>query len=359
MIFQRALIRELSQTATGVFVALLAVLVTTQAIRLLGQAAGGKIASESVLALLGFSTIGFLPVTLSLTLFIAVVLSLSRAYRDSEMIVWFSCGHSLTSWMRPVLSFAWPLVLVITMLSLFLTPWALSKSQDYRNRMDNRSDVTRVSPGNFRESPSAQRIFFVEDARHEDGRVSNIFMNALQNDQQEIMRAAEGRTETMPNGDRFLILDNGYRYEIAPGDTAFRVMSFDRYAVRIESKEQRQLESKPKNKPLWDLLVDRSPASFGEIVWRLGLPLSSLILALLAIPLAFVNPRAGRGNNVLMALLIYMTYNNLLSVSQAWVAQGRLTFSVGLCAIHLLMGLILLLMFYKRLQVRSWWQRWR
>ncbi len=138
MLFHRAAKREFSQTAATVFVALFAILLTTQLIRLLGQAAGGKIASEGVIALLGFGAINYLPTLLSLTLFISVLMTMSRAYRDSEMAIWFSAGMPLTAWVRPVLSFALPLVVLVGVLSIFLSPWALTKSAEYRQRMDDR-----------------------------------------------------------------------------------------------------------------------------------------------------------------------------------------------------------------------------
>ena len=119
MLFHRAAKREFSQTAATVFVALFAILLTTQLIRLLGQAAGGKIASEGVIALLGFGAINYLPTLLSLTLFISVLMTMSRAYRDSEMAIWFSAGMPLTAWVRPVLSFALPLVILVGVLSIF------------------------------------------------------------------------------------------------------------------------------------------------------------------------------------------------------------------------------------------------
>ena len=130
MIFQRAIRREFTQSAAGVFIALFAILLTTQLIRLLGDAAEGSIAPEAVAALLGFSALNYIPTLLALAAFIAILLALSRNYRDSEMVVWFSCGVSLTAWVRPVLVFIMPLVLAITVLSLFVSPWALSKSAE-------------------------------------------------------------------------------------------------------------------------------------------------------------------------------------------------------------------------------------
>ena len=359
MIFQRAALREFTQTAIAVFVSLFAVLLTTQLIRLLGQAAGGKISSEAVIALLGFGAINYLPVLLSLTLFIAVLLTLSRAYRDSEMVVWFSAGLSLTAWVRPVLKFALPLVLGIAVLSLFLSPWALTKSAEYRKRMDQRDDVSRVSPGAFKESAMADRVFFVEAVTGNEGRVRNVFISSVQHGRLGVMAAASGHTEVAPNGDKFIVLDGGRRYEGTPGTAEYRVMEFDRYAVRTEVKESRGIEESPKNLPVWDLVREPSPANLGELLWRLGIPIAAFNLALLAIPLSFVNPRAGRTNNLILALLTYMIYSNLISVSQAWVIQGKLRFEVGVWAVHVAMLVVLVLLFSRRVFVLSWGRLWR
>jgi lipopolysaccharide export system permease protein len=359
MIFHRAALREFTQTAVAVFVSLFAVLLTTQLIRLLGQAAGGKIASESVVALLGFGAISYLPVVLSLTLFISVLLTLSRAYRDSEMVVWFAAGLSLTAWLRPVFKFALPLVGAIAVLSLFLAPWALTKSTEYRQRMDERDDVSRVAPGAFNESAVADRVFFVESVAGDESHVKNVFISSVQHGRLGIMAAATGHTETMPNGDKFLVLDKGRRYEGTAGTAEYRIMEFDRYAVRTETKEARGIEETPKNLPVWTLLTNPTPANLGEFLWRIGIPLAALNLAFLAIPLAFVNTRAGRTNNLIFALLTYMIYSNLISLSQAWVIQGRLPFEIGVWAVHVIMLVALLLLFSHRVFALSWGRLWR
>lgn len=359
MIFQRAAQREFSHTAATVFIALFAILLTTQLIRLLSQAAGGRIASEGVVALLGFSAINYLPTLLSLTLFIAVLMTLSRCYRDSEMAIWFSAGLPLTAWVRPVLKFALPLVAAIAVLSLFLSPWALTKSAEYRQRMDQRDDVSRVTPGTFQESNQAERVFFVEGSIESQDRVNNVFVSTVQSGRLGVIAAAEGYAETMANSDRFLVLDRGRRYEGTPGTTDYRVMEFERYGVRIETKESRGIEQTQKNMPVWDLISQPTPVNLGELLWRIGIPLSALNLALLAIPLSFVNPRAGRTNNLIFALLTFMIYSNLVSVSQAWVAQGKLPFEVGVWVVHLAMFVSLLLLFSRRLMVFSWGRLWR
>ncbi|MBI3523311.1 MAG: LPS export ABC transporter permease LptF [Betaproteobacteria bacterium] len=370
MIFQRAALREFAGTAIAVFVALFAIMLTTLLVRLLGQAADGSLASDAVVALLGFSVLNYLPVQLSLTLFVAVLLSISRSYRDSEMVVWFSSGQPLTAWVRPVLTFAVPMVATIAMLALFLSPWALSKSTEFQQKMDNRDDVTRVSPGAFKESASADRVFFVEDVaggdgagrgigRDNAGRVKNIFISSVQHGRLGVMAAAQGHQEVLPNGDHFLVMENGRRYEGTPGQADYGVMQFERYAVRIESRETQGIIRTPKSLTLLQLISDPTAPNLGELLWRLGIPLAALNLALLAIPLSFVNPRAGRTNNLIFAVLAYMIYSNLISVSQAWVAQGRLDFWIGVWLVHVVMFVLLLLMFSRRLMVFSWVRLWR
>lgn len=362
MIFQRAARREFAQTAAAVFVALFAILLTTQLIRLLGQAAGGRIASESVAAMLGFAALNYLPVLLSLTLFVAILLSLSRVYRDSEMAIWFSSGVSLVAWIGPVLRFALPIVIAIAVLALFLSPWALNKRAEYQKRMDQRDDVARVSPGAFKESAQGDRVFFVESAGGGPGqedRVRNVFISSVQHGRLGVVAAGEGHSEVAPNGDKFIVLSQGRRYETVAGSSEYRVMEFERYAIRMETAESLGIEKTAKNLTTPDLLRNPEPGNLGELLWRLGVPLSALTLALLAIPLSFVNPRAGRTNNLIFALLTFMIYSNLLSVSQAWVAQGRIPFSIGVWAVHLLMGVVLVGLFWKRLAVFSVWQRRR
>ena len=216
MIFQRAIRREFTQSAAGVFIALFAILLTTQLIRLLGEAAEGSIAPEAVVALLGFSAMNYIPTLLSLASFIAILLALSRSYRDSEMVVWFSCGVSLAAWVRPVLVFIAPLVVAIAALSFFVSPWALSQSAEYRGNLETRRDAGQATPGAFQESSSGERVIFVEGVADDESHVKNVFVSSVQNQRLGVTMAATGHQEIAENGDRFIVLENGRRYEMQP-----------------------------------------------------------------------------------------------------------------------------------------------
>lgn len=358
MIFRRALQREFAQTAAAVFIALFAILISTVLIRLLGQAAGGRVPAEAVAALIGFGALAQLPTVLTLTLFIAILVSLSRSYRDSEMVVWFASGVPLTAWITPVLLFAVPMVVVIGAGSLYLSPWAQLKSAEYRERLDSRDDTHRVAPGVFRESSGAQRVFFVEIGAGEDGRVRNVFVSEqTRAGELVVIVSSEGFLRSDDEGRRYVVLEKGRRYDGKPGTPEYRVMEFERYEVLVEQKQVLTQQARVRALPTAVLLANPDKRSLGELVGRVGAPLVALLLALMAIPLSFVNPRAGRANNMLVALLVYLLYSNAISVFQSWVAQGKLGFALGLVLPHLVVLAALGLMFHKRLAVSPFWRR--
>src|SRR5438067_6158925 len=351
MIFHRALLREFAGLAGAVFMTLFAVALTTQLIRLLGKAAGGSIPSDAVIAFLGFFALGALPVLLSLTMFISVLLTLTRGWRDSEMVIWFTCGLPLTAWLKPVMLFALPQIAVIGALSLFISPWAAQMGAQYAAKLESRDDVSRVTPGVFGETSNKERVFFVESVSGESNQVQNVFVSSEHQGKGGVSMSTSGRTETAPNGGRFIVLEQGRRYEGSPGDELYRVTEFDRYAARIETRENLGPERNQKNLPTWSLITRPTKENLAELVWRVGIPVSALVLVLLAIPMSFVNPRAGRSANLLFALLTYMVYSNLLSVSQARVAQGRLDFSLGVWLVHAAMVALLVVLFAQRMQL--------
>ena len=291
MIFERAARREFAQAAAGITVALLAILVSTQLIRLLKDAAGGRIAPEAVGSLLGFAALNNLPSVLTLALFVTVVMAMSRMYRDSEMAVWFACGQPLTAWVRPVLRFALPVVLGIVILSGFLSPWANYKTAEYKERLAGRSDLSQISPGAFREARRGQRVVFVEAMADDASKVANVFVAFSQEGRMGVVVSEEGFQEFAPNGDRFLVLEKGRRYEVEPGALDFRIMEFERYRVRTEDAEVKPTELSPNRLTLPELLGQENVAARAELLWRIGVPVTALVLVLLAIPLSYVNPR--------------------------------------------------------------------
>jgi lipopolysaccharide export system permease protein len=134
-------------------------------------------------------------------------------------------------------------------------------------------------------------------------------------------------------------------------------MDFERYALRVETPATPGEQSSTKAMSTLALLRDPTNLNLSEFLWRIGLPISALILALLAIPLSFVNPRASRSINLLFAVFTYAVYSNLISIVQAWVSQGRVSFQAGWWTVHAGMLGLLALLFYRRLRVGSLFRR--
>ncbi|HEX2531988.1 MAG TPA: LPS export ABC transporter permease LptF [Burkholderiaceae bacterium] len=354
MIFERALRRELVSTAGAVFTTIFTITITVMLIRVLGQAAGGKVGSQDVVELIGFEGLKLLPVILILTGFISVLLVVTRSYQDSEMVVWFSSGLSLSRWIKPVLEFGLPIIILTSVLSFAVTPWAIRQSAEFRERFQKREDISKVSPGKFQESSSRDRVFFVEGISGDATRVRNIFVNTVSDNRTSIVVANEGTIGINDRGDKYLVMEKGRRYDGVPNQSDFEMMEFDRYSVLVARQSETLVGTKsPASLPTPVLLANMNNFNLAELLWRSALPLMALLLMLLAIPLSFVNPRAGRSANLLIALLLFIIYSNMVSVFQAAVVQDRLSFAVAWWPIHVLATLMIVFFFLWRLKVNS------
>jgi len=209
--------------------------------------------------------------------------------------------------------------------------------------------VAAATPGMFRESKQADRVYFIENVNPGSSRVGNVFVQSVQNGKLGTMVARQGLQESLPNGDRFLVLLNGTRYEGTPGLRDYNIVEFERYAIRIDSAPVKQAQPWARTMSTPELWRNPTTWNLAELEWRIGLPISAAILALLAIPLSYVNPRAGRSLNLVLAIVLYMFYSNMISVTNTWVGQGKLSPGVGLWSIHAAMLSVTLLLFYRRM----------
>ena len=351
MIFRRSLVRELTATAIGLFVVLLAILFTQSVIRILARAAGGAVATDGVLALIGFNAMFYLNLLLSVALFLTVLLTLSRWYRDSEMVVWFTSGQSLTACLKPILLFAAPFLVAIVLLSLFLSPWAEQRKIEFERQLESRDEISILSPGLFREFKRAGIVVYVESINPVDGRIRNVFLHSVDDAKDATTVARLGHLVEEPNGDRFVVLEDGRRYEGQPGAADFRLIEFDKLGRRIEPAEARALPSSNKAIPTAALLVADGRGERAELFWRLSVPILALVLTLLAIPLAYVNPRMGRSFNLIAAAFLYMLYTNCINIVQSMIAQGTLDLWVGLLVPHVAALMVVFLLFRHQLSI--------
>ena len=300
MIFERALRRELLSAASAVFTTLFTITVTFMLIRILGEAAGGKVASRDVLILIGFTSLDYFPILLILTGFISVLLVVTRAYQESEMVVWFASGLSLTRWIKPILSFGIPLMMLVATLSMVVSPWANEQKLEVRNRYEKREDISKVAPGKFQESRGGGRVSFVEEVSGDLSKVQNIFTSSQKDGRTSVIVAKEGKIEIDEHGDRFLVMSQGRRYDGLPTEGDFQMMQFEKYSVLVSTQSKLDADNRSaKALPFTALLESPNPTRDGELLWRVSLPFMGLLLMLLAIPLGYVNPRVGRSANLI------------------------------------------------------------
>jgi lipopolysaccharide export system permease protein len=349
MIFKRALRQELNFTTGVVFMVLVTLVLTNLMIRVLGNAASGTANPKDALVLIGLGMINYLPILLTASVFVAILMVLTRWYKDSEMVIWQTAGISLLKILRPILSFTAPMAVAIALLSIFVSPWASEQSATIKQRFQQRDDISMLAPGQFRESSGNNRVFFIESINPETDVIKNVFVTDFGKERQLVAVAKEGFIQNLPSGEKQLVLETGRRYEGTPGNTDFRITEFDKYTVKLTDKVIDPIINGPRTLPAWVLIQDLNKAHLGEILWRIGLPLMVFVFAIVAIPLSYMDPRRGRYTALIMAVLLYFTYSNLLKLMQAWVSTGKLSFSIGWWLLHAVIALIgLTLIIYRQ-----------
>jgi lipopolysaccharide export system permease protein len=345
MLFDSTLRRELARNFGGTVVVILTIVLTVMFIRNLGQAALGRIAPQDILLLLAYIGLGHLPTLLALSLFIAVVATLSRMYRGSEMTIWFASGVPLRRFVRPVLQTSWPVLLVVAVLSLFVWPWQNERSAVLKDQFERRSDLSRIAPGQFQTSADGRRTFFFEGGASEPASGRNVLIVAAHGDVESVISARSGAIRNESEG-RVLILNKGQRNEQNASNGDKTVARFETYSAQAGD---RALDgagaSLPRALPTATLLREPTPLNRAELVWRVGLILAAANMLLLGIGIAASNPRHASNWNLLFAVLAFFAYYNLINLSQAWVGTGRISVGVALGVGHggiLVLALVLL-----------------
>jgi lipopolysaccharide export system permease protein len=348
MLFDSTLRRELARSFSATLVVVLTIVLTMFLIRTLGQAAGGRIAPQDVVLYLAYTALGQLPTMLALSLFISVVATLGRMYRDSEMTIWFSSGLSLSRFVRPVLRMAWPVLLVVAALALVVWPWVNQRSVELKDRYEQRSDLTRVAPGQFQSSNDGKRVFFIERDGADGITGRNVFILTTDEEKESVTTAERGRIEVVGD-DRFLVLENGQRNEENLNTGEKTIARFQTYRVLAGEAVLRNTSNlPPKAQTTWQLLINPLPAHQGELVWRVGLVLAAANMLLLGTVLSASNPRRASNWNMLLALLAFIVYYNLINLSNAWVAAEKLSMGESLGAVHGFAFLLALFMLWWR-----------
>ncbi|WOP14108.1 LPS export ABC transporter permease LptF [Ottowia sp. SB7-C50] len=357
MLFDSSLRKELGRSFGATLVVLVTIVMTVMLIRTLGQASIGRVNPSEVLLVMGFTVLGHLPTILTLSLFIAITATLTRMYAASEMVVWFASGQGLLTFLRPVLRFAWPVLLAVAVLALLVWPWSNQQIRELRDRYQARGDIERVAPGRFIESAGGQRVFFIDKDTADAQTGNNIFIAATERGKETVTSAQTGRLDTI-NGERFIILEHGHRLEtdLKTGET--RISQFEEYANRVSQRmDGPAAADAPSMKPTLTLLREPTPRHMGELSWRLGLALAALNCVIFALAATRVNPRVGRSAGLVFALFAFVTYYNLITFGESWIGRERVGFVPYVVLLH--GGIFLLAMGWLMARQYDWLSRWR
>lgn len=334
MLFDSSVRKELWRSFMGTLVVLLTVVLTMVLIRVLSQATVGAFAPADVGLILSYTVIGQLPVMVALSLFVSVIMVLNRLWRESEMVVWQASGARQFHFLRPLLRMAWPVLAGVAILTLIARPWGQEQSQQLKARFERRSDIARVAPGQFQASADGQRVFFIDS--HSDGERTgkNVFMVLSDKGQEAIITAKEGVITTEKN-QRFLVLTHGERTQtdLATGE---KVLSrFQEAKILVgDATDSQSANPEVRALPTLDLILADGLPYKAELAWRLGLIWASLNMVLAGLSLAAGNARRNSSWNMVFALLTFVVYFNLLTLTQTWVGKGKLSWGAALLVVH-------------------------
>ena len=323
---------------------LLVIYISNRFIRFLSDAEAGTLAADAVLQLLLLKSVNAMVLILPLALYLAIMLALGRLYKDGEMTALAACGIGPARLLKNILIFAVVFSAGVMAVSTYVGPWAEEKSSQLLDQVAASADLKGIAPGNFKETNDGKLVFYIEKLNQNKNVMNNVFIHSEIQGKQGIMIASIARYHIDPKtGDRFVVLMDGYRYEGTPGNADFKIVQYKEHAIRVEEKavvrSQRKLAATP-TAGLWisDVLAEKA-----ELQWRMAMPIATILLALLAVPLSRTNPRQGRYGKLFVGILVYVIYSNLLGVGRAWIERGVMPAQLGLWWVHglLLIGVII------------------
>ena len=346
MIIERYLFREVATTSAAVTTVLFLIFVSMWFARLLGQVAAGTVHADVVFLLLGLKSVDALVILLPLAFFLSVLLAFGRLYKDSEMIAMFACGVSLLRVTRFVFWFALVVALITGTLSLYFGPLMNAKRINLMNQMMASSGLETIAAGQFRELAAGSVIFYAERLSEDKSSMENVFIQGVRQGELNLVVAERAR-QRMVDGARYLVLENGYRYEGTPGLANFRIIHFQQHEIRVSEPETVAKSDEVAGLSSRFLWESDKPWHKAELQWRMAVPVSALLLAVLASFLSQTNPRQGRYAKFFLGVLVYTIYSNLLGVARTWVEYGKVSPLVGVWWVHGLMLVVIAVMLFR------------
>lgn len=349
------MLRETAAATLAVTLVLLAIMLSARFARFLGAVATGDLPREVLALVVGLSSVQYLVLLIPAALLLAVMLTLGRLYKDSEVAAMMGCGVSLGDLYRPFLWLSALMATITAFLAFQAGPWA-GRQVDYISKDASRLvQYTPFEPGRFKTVAGGQAVFYTEQMDAGGENLSTVFARLESKKGESVVMAKSGRQEVDPsNGERKVTLISGSRYAGEPGQADFEIIEFDELETRITPPPFLYASSKRKLTPTSQLLASVDPEDQAELAWRIAAPISVFVLGLLAVPLSYLRPRQGRYGKLVLGIVLYLVYSNLMGLGQAWIAKGQVPSAIGLWWVHLIFAGAGLIMFAQR---QGWFQQ--
>lgn len=305
--------------------------------RFIAEAAAGELPVNTVLVLAAFSAVENFEIVLPVSILLAVLLTLGRLCRDNEMAALLAGGVGLARIYRPFFALAVGVAVLAGVLSIFAAPRA-ERGLDARGAASATSMLESLAPGRFRTFMDGDAVFYAQ-ARDDSGNLRNVFIRVAREDSagqstQTVVTARRARQQTDARTRQVtLVLDDGWRYEGLPGQADYRIVKFAEHGVQISPPAT---EADVDTQTFAALLASGTPQASAEWQKRLSVPLSILILTLLALPIGRVPPRSGRYARVIAGILLYVVYVNAVHLAAVAVEDGALPATPGVWWVHAL-----------------------
>lgn len=322
--------------------------------RYLEDAVQGQMPGSTVILLILLRITIALEVLLPTTLYLSVVIALGRLYRDTEITAMFACGISMARVLKSVFFVSIIAGAIVACLSLYIRPWAWGQFFGLKAQAKANFDMTRMKGGNFYEIENGERVIFADKVDNQKNRAKGVFIQTKRDDNLQIIYSKQARQYTDDTtGKPILVLNDGYLYEFYRFDKEGRILEFENFAMHLEHEDVMQPEYKVKAASTEHLVHSNNIEEIAELQWRLAAPLSTILLALLGVPLSRSSPRQGKYSKVTMAVLIFAVYYNLSAMTKKWVGQGVVGIIPGIWWVQMLLaGLLLVLLWQPHLLFR-------
>lgn len=346
MIIARYLIKEIIQTLFAVCLVLMIIGLSGQLVKVFSDVAAGILSVNTVMLVLGLKSLKMLMVILPLSLYLAVLMTLSRFYHNNEMAAISASGISQIYIVKVIVSFTFLFSILIGIFSFQIIPWANGLQQEIRLKTENTAELEGMVAGRFRESSAG--VMYVENISDDQTQMQGVFIQQrLKNNTDLVIRANKGHREiNQQTGDRFMVLENGVRYQKTRGQLDYTVIEFAEHGVRVQEKTPVIKQKKQTALPTLELMKKEGLIYTAEFHSRLAPVILCLLLSALAVPLSQTSPRQGQYLRLGLGLIIYIVVTNLINVGKSWIVHGKVPAMLGLWWVYavLLMLVIFLLM---------------